>query len=59
MCVCVFVCQGFKLKFTRHGRANGRADGERFHVKLACRDTNDLKALNRTEEPTSRTAKNK
>lgn len=31
-------------------RANGRADGERFHVKLACRDTNDLKALNRSEQ---------
>lgn len=44
------VCVGLKLKTTRHGqRANGRADGERFHVKLACRDTNDLKALNRSE----------
>lgn len=49
--VCVCVCVGFKLKTTRHGqRANGRADGERFHVKLACRDTNDLKALNRSEQ---------
>lgn len=45
------VCVGLKLKTTRHGqRANGRADGERFHVKLACRDTNDLKALNRSEQ---------
>lgn len=44
------MCVGLKLKTTRHGqRANGRADGERFHVKLACRDTNDLKALNRSE----------
>lgn len=49
--VCVCVCVGLKLKTTRHGqRANGRADGERFHVKLACRDTNDLKALNRSEQ---------
>lgn len=47
------VCVGLKLKTTRHGqRANGRADGERFHVKLACRDTNDLKALNRSEQAT-------
>lgn len=45
------MCVGLKLKTTRHGqRANGRADGERFHVKLACRDTNDLKALNRSEQ---------